>query len=72
MVSLAQGNYFGRNKVQYRDFKWEIISTPHFEIYYYQGEEEAAYDAARMAERSYNRLSHILKHQFSENVPIIL
>ena len=42
MVSLAQGNYFGRNKVQYRDFKWEIISTPHFEIYYYQGEEEAA------------------------------
>lgn len=72
MVSLAQGNYFGRNKVQYRDFKWEIISTPHFEIYYYQGEEEAAYDAARMAERSYNRLSHILKHQFSEKVPIIL
>lgn len=68
----AQGDYFGRNKVQYRDFKWEIISTPHFEIYYYQGEEEAAYDAARMAERSYNRLSRILQHRFSDKVPIIL
>ena len=71
-VAFAQGDYFGRNKVQYRDFKWEIISTPHFEIYYYQGEEEAAYDAARMAERSYNRLSRILQHRFSDKVPIIL
>ncbi len=71
-VVFAQGDYFGRNKVQYRDFKWEIISTPHFEIYYYQGEEEAAYDAARMAERSYNRLSRILQHRFSDKVPIIL
>ena len=71
-VAIAQGDYFGRNKVQYRDFKWEIISTPHFEIYYYQGEEEAAYDAARMAERSYNRLSRILQHRFSDKVPIIL
>ena len=70
-TALAQGEYFGRNKVQYRDFKWEIISTPHFEIYYYQGEEEAAYDAARMAERSYNRLSRILQHRFSDKVPII-
>lgn len=68
----AQGDYFGQNKVQYRDFKWEIISTPHFEIYYYQGEEEAAYDAARMAERSYNRLSRVLQHRFKEKVPIIL
>ena len=68
---LAQGDYFGRNKVQYRDFKWEVISTPHFEIYFYQGEEEAAYDAARMAERSYNRLSRILQHRFSDKVPII-
>ena len=71
-AAFAQGDYFGRNKVQYRDFKWEIISTPHFEIYFYQGEEEAAYDAARMAERSYNRLSRILQHRFSDKVPIIL
>ena len=69
---LAQGDYFGRNKVQYRDFQWEIITTPHFEIYFYQGEEEAAYDAARMAERSYNRLSRILQHRFSDRIPIIL
>lgn len=71
-VVFAQEEYFGRNKVQYRDFQWEVISTPHFEIYYYQGEEEAAYDAARMAERSYNRLSRILQHRFSDKVPIIL
>ena len=56
----AQLNQFGQNKVQYRDFKWEVLTTPHFEIYYYEGEQETAYDAARMAERSYNRLSRIL------------
>ena len=71
-AAIAQGDYFGRNKVQYRDFDWQIISTPHFEIYYYQGEEEAAYDAARMAERSYNRLSRILQHRFTDKIPIIL
>lgn len=72
LAASAQLDYFGQNKVQYRDFKWETLTTPHFEIYYYQGEEETAYDAARMAERSYNRLSRLLRHRFSNKIPIIL
>ena len=71
-VVSAQLDYFGQNKVQYRDFKWEVLTTPHFEIFYYQGEEETAYDAARMAERSYTRLSRILRHRFSNKIPVIL
>ena len=43
----AQGGYFGRNKVQYRDFKFQVLKTEHFDIYFYP-EEEAA---ARMASR---------------------
>lgn len=72
LAATAQIDYFGQNKVQYRDFKWEVLTTPHFEIFYYQGEEETAYDAARMAERSYNRLSRILRHRFTNKIPVIL
>lgn len=65
-------DYFGQNKVQYKNFQWHVITTPHFEIYYYEGEEETARDAAMMAERAYNRLSRILRHRFSNPIPLIL
>ena len=70
--ALAQSEYFGQNKVQYRNFKWNILTTPHFEIFYYDGEEETASDAARMAERSYSRLSRILRHRFTDPIPVVL
>ncbi|NNF07393.1 MAG: hypothetical protein HKN21_11580, partial [Candidatus Eisenbacteria bacterium] len=68
----AEAQYFGKNKVQYKDFDWAILETEHFEVYYYEKEKEAAFDAARMAERSYARLSHILDHEIKEKVPLVL
>jgi len=64
--------YFGQNKVQYRDFNFSVIQTEHFEVYYYPAERTAALDAARMAERWYARLSRILHHEFQGRKPIIL
>ena len=69
---LAEAQYFGRNKVQYRTFDFRVLQTPTFDIYYYPEEEVAARDAARMAERWYARLSAILDHRFQERQPIIL
>ena len=66
------GQYFGQNKVQYTTFDFRVIETEHFDVYYYEEEREAAFDVARMAERSYARLSRILRHQFRERKPIIL
>ncbi len=63
---------FGRNKVQYRAFDFEIVRTDHFDLHFYPEEREAALDAARMAERSYARLSRILRHDFQERKPIIV
>lgn len=63
---------FGKNKVQYKDFRWSVIPTEHFDIYYYEGESDAALRAARMAERAYVRLSRILRHDIEEKVPVIL
>ena len=70
-AARAQG-YFGQNQVQYDRFDWQVIETEHFLVHYYPAEREAATDAARLAERSYARLSRILDHQFREKKPIIL
>src|ERR671926_1885751 len=69
---LAAAQYFGRNKVQYSTFDFKVIQTEHFDVYYYERERVAAMDAARMAERSYARLSKVLNHDFRERKPIIL
>jgi hypothetical protein len=68
----AEAQYFGRNKVQYRSFDFQVIRTEHFDVYYYEREREAAVDAARMVERSYGRLSRILQHEFRERKPLII
>ena len=68
-ASLAQGGYFGRNKVQYREFDFKVLKTDHFDIYYYPEEEQAAQMASRMAERWYTRLSQLLNHQLSSASP---
>jgi Tol biopolymer transport system component len=71
-AQAAGQQYFGQNKVQYKNFQWQVITTDHFEMYFYEREREAALDAARMAERGYARLSRILHHQFKVRKPIIL
>jgi Tol biopolymer transport system component len=68
----ASAQYFGRNKVQWRKHQWSILRTDNFEVYFYEKEREAARDAARMAERAYDRLSRILNHDIEEKVPLIL
>src|SRR5438034_5824469 len=71
-AQAAAAQYFGQNRVQYRNFNFQTIQTEHFEIYYYPDERGGALDAARMAERAYARLSRILHHQFQSRKPIIL
>ena len=41
-VTSANAQYFGRNKVQYRTFDFQILKTEHFDLYYYPEEAEAA------------------------------
>jgi len=67
----VSAQYFGKNQVQYKHFRWRVLETEHFRIHYYPEEREPIMDAARMAERSYERLSRILGHQFREKKPII-
>jgi WD40 repeat protein len=68
----ARADYFGRNKVRYRSFHFEVLKTDHFNVYFYPGERQVADQAARMAERWYSRLSRVLDHELSSRQPLIL
>jgi hypothetical protein len=72
LSATAFAQYFGRNKVEYREYDFRTLRTEHFDIYYYEREASAAQDAARMAERWYARLSARLGHTFDSRQPIIL
>ncbi len=72
MVSFLNAQYFGQNKVQYETFKFKIMHTEHFDIYFYPEKREAAFQAAQMAERWYARLSRIFNHQLRGRQPLIL
>ena len=72
VASFGQWGYFGRNKVQYHEFDFQVLKTEHFDIYYYPEEAEAARTAGRMAERWYARLSKILEHDLRGRQPLIL
>ena len=71
LTSAAQAQYFGRNKVQYKDFKFEVLKTEHFDIYFYQDERESAERTGRMAERWYARLSQVFSHEMKTRQPLV-
>lgn len=70
--SNTYSQYFGRNKVQYKQFDFNILKTKHFDIYFYPKEQEAAKQAAFLAERWYARFSRILNHTFNQRQPLII
>ncbi len=68
----AEAQYFGRNKVQYDNFDFKIIRTPHFDFHFYPEAAEAVEDAARMGERWYERFARLFQHEFTRPKPVIL
>jgi Tol biopolymer transport system component len=68
----AHAQYFGQNKVQYRDFDFKVLKTANFDIYYYPEEQAAVEEAGRLAERWYARFSRVLNHRFAKRQPLVL
>lgn len=68
----ASAQYFGRNKVQYKNLKFQVLKTEHFDIYFYPEEKASVDISARLAERWYARLSRILAHRLRGRQPLVL
>lgn len=63
---------FGKNKVQYKEFKWQLIQTKHFDIYFSQDGYDIAEFTATVAESSLVSLSRNLNYNINNRVPLIV
>lgn len=63
---------FGKNKVQYQDFEWRVLSGEHVDVYYYPQEETVARLALAYAEESWTELERAFQHHPFRRVPLIV
>ncbi len=70
-LAAAQSYYFGRNKVQYTRFDWQVMKTEHFDIYYYPEMEDIARKGAAFAEQAFIDLQPKFNHFINRRIPLI-
>ena len=51
---------FGKNRIQYRPFKWQVLTSQNFEVYFYEGGQQDATLAVQLAESDFDRITEIL------------
>jgi Tol biopolymer transport system component len=68
----AEAQYFGQNKVQYRQYDWRSITSDHFEVYFYGGLDSLGMRVLDLAEKTHQLLSKRLGHTLGHRVPIVL
>jgi len=71
-ASAGAQYYFGQNKIQYSNFDWQVLTTNHFDIYYYPQEKDVAEAAARMAEDAYDILQVRFNFTIEKKIPFIV
>ena len=64
--------YFGQNKVRYKDLDFKVLKTEHFDIYFYPSEREGVDVSARLAERWIARLERFFGHTLRGRQPLIM
>lgn len=70
-TSVAVGQGFGRNKIQYEGFDWHILETEHFDVYYYPDAEDLAAIGAQEAEDAYETLRTRFDFELTQRVPLV-
>ncbi|MEE2628017.1 MAG: hypothetical protein VX670_05995, partial [Candidatus Latescibacterota bacterium] len=68
----AQFGGFGKNKVNFAEFSWQKMETPHFDVFFFEEERELASYAAHMAEGQYLDLEQKFAHTVQRRIPLIV
>ncbi|MBS1510586.1 MAG: hypothetical protein JST86_07100 [Bacteroidetes bacterium] len=73
-AALAQVNAveFGKNRVQYKKFKWQYYQTKNFNVYYNQGGEELAKFVAQSAEKELPQIETAAEYSLQRRANIIV
>jgi Tol biopolymer transport system component len=51
---------FGKNRVQYRTFNWQYISSENFDVYYYDERRRVATEAIQYLESEFDRITDLI------------
>jgi Tol biopolymer transport system component len=71
-IGSTYAQYFGQNKVRYKNEKFKVLETPHFEIYHYIKNEKILKKFAQDAETWYKMHQEVFRESFDKKNPIIL
>ena len=63
---------FGKNKVNREVFRWNILRTVHFDVYYPRGMEGLARYAAVVVEEGYVHIANYLCHELTTVIPVVI
>ena len=63
---------FGKNHVQYKEFKTKYLQSEHFDIYFDEGGLDIAEFTAEVAEQSYKELKDDFRYELGSRITIIL
>jgi hypothetical protein len=68
----GQLDYFGQNKIQFKDFAWQVLRGEHVDLYFYPEEDQIARVALEYAEESFDVLAEKFGHTPARRIPLIL
>lgn len=71
-ASAQPGALFGKNKVQYKQFDWSYIQSPHFNIYFYEGGRDLAEFAAEQSEIALVSIERTLRYDITNRITILV
>ena len=71
-VTTVNAQYFGQNKVRYKNLKFDVLQTPHFELYYYLDNDSLVKRFIKESEVWYDLHQQVFRDTFTKKNPIIL
>ncbi len=66
LLSMSQGysqratESFGKNRIQYRSFEWQYVSSENFDVYYYDARRKVATEATLYLETEFDRITDLI------------
>jgi len=71
-AGAAHAQYFGQNKVQYRQHDWHSIRSDHFQVFFDDGEDSLAMRTLDLCEKTQAVFAKRTGHALSKRIPVIV
>lgn len=64
--------FFGKNKIQYRDFQWSSLKGPNFQVFYHVGGRELGVYTATIAEETIRQVEEFMNYRADGRYQILI